>query len=182
MLHSFTKSARFRQWLLRTDCPPLMQQCRTLLDSAYDFSHDEYGDNEMVSEDGSMQVDEMELSRVAAPRGYFTIPSAAGKGNSFICFRPGGAPSAEWVPAQIHKILKRGTSQQFFVRRCLPLDLSYPDPFRMFWSQGFEAMMVSSSWGEIELVERDWIVNHPRIVLPILAAIVAGITVAVFDP
>lgn len=29
---------------------------------------------------------------------------------------------------------------------------------------------------------RDWIVNHPRIVLPILAAIVAGITVAVFDP
>ncbi|CAI6330071.1 unnamed protein product [Periconia digitata] len=29
---------------------------------------------------------------------------------------------------------------------------------------------------------RDWIVNHPRIVVPILAAIVAGITVAVFDP
>ncbi|KAF2640681.1 escape protein-like protein 2 [Massarina eburnea CBS 473.64] len=29
---------------------------------------------------------------------------------------------------------------------------------------------------------RDWIVNHPRIVIPILAAIVAGITVAVFDP
>jgi len=29
---------------------------------------------------------------------------------------------------------------------------------------------------------RDWLVNHPRIVIPILAAIVAGITVAVFDP
>ncbi|PVH99625.1 hypothetical protein DM02DRAFT_656180 [Periconia macrospinosa] len=29
---------------------------------------------------------------------------------------------------------------------------------------------------------RDWIVNHPRIVIPILAAIVAGITVAIFDP
>jgi RNA12 protein/RNA recognition motif. (a.k.a. RRM, RBD, or RNP domain) len=29
---------------------------------------------------------------------------------------------------------------------------------------------------------RDWIVNHPRIVIPIVAAIVAGITVAVFDP
>lgn len=29
---------------------------------------------------------------------------------------------------------------------------------------------------------RDWIVNHPRIVVPILAAVVAGITVAVFDP
>jgi hypothetical protein len=29
---------------------------------------------------------------------------------------------------------------------------------------------------------RDWIVNHPRIVLPIVAALVAGITVAIFDP
>jgi hypothetical protein len=29
---------------------------------------------------------------------------------------------------------------------------------------------------------RDWIVNHPRIVIPIVAALVAAITVAVFDP
>jgi hypothetical protein len=29
---------------------------------------------------------------------------------------------------------------------------------------------------------RDWLVNHPRIVIPILAAIIAGITVAIFDP
>ena len=29
---------------------------------------------------------------------------------------------------------------------------------------------------------RDWIVNHPRIVIPIVATFVAGITVAIFDP
>jgi hypothetical protein len=29
---------------------------------------------------------------------------------------------------------------------------------------------------------RDWLVNHPRIVIPIVAALVATITVAVFDP
>jgi hypothetical protein len=29
---------------------------------------------------------------------------------------------------------------------------------------------------------RDWLVNHPRIVIPTVAAIVAGITVAIFDP
>ncbi|KAL5390334.1 mitochondrial escape protein 2 [Paraphaeosphaeria sporulosa] len=29
---------------------------------------------------------------------------------------------------------------------------------------------------------RDWLVNHPRIVIPIVAALVAGITVAIFDP
>ena len=29
---------------------------------------------------------------------------------------------------------------------------------------------------------KDWIFNHPRIVIPIIAALVAGITVAIFDP
>lgn len=29
---------------------------------------------------------------------------------------------------------------------------------------------------------RDWLVNHPRLVIPAVAAIVAGITVAIFDP
>ena len=29
---------------------------------------------------------------------------------------------------------------------------------------------------------RDWLFNHPRIVIPIIAALVAGITVVVFDP
>lgn len=29
---------------------------------------------------------------------------------------------------------------------------------------------------------RDWLVNHPRIVIPIVAALVAGLTVVVFDP
>jgi hypothetical protein len=29
---------------------------------------------------------------------------------------------------------------------------------------------------------RDWLVNHPRIVIPLVAALVAGLTVAVFDP
>ena len=29
---------------------------------------------------------------------------------------------------------------------------------------------------------RDWLFSHPRVVIPILAAIIAGITVAVFDP
>ncbi|KAI4218820.1 MAG: hypothetical protein LQ349_008561 [Xanthoria aureola] len=29
---------------------------------------------------------------------------------------------------------------------------------------------------------RDWIMNHPRIVIPIVAAIVASVTVAIFDP
>lgn len=29
---------------------------------------------------------------------------------------------------------------------------------------------------------RDWFLNHPRIVIPLVAALVAGITVAIFDP
>ncbi|KAJ3779026.1 hypothetical protein FB446DRAFT_630821, partial [Lentinula raphanica] len=33
--HSFCKSSVYRQWLLRPDCPPLLQYCLKLLDKAY---------------------------------------------------------------------------------------------------------------------------------------------------
>ncbi|KAI5891921.1 uncharacterized protein SCHCODRAFT_02503420 [Schizophyllum commune H4-8] len=38
MLHSFAKGSIFRQWLLRPDCPPLLQYCRSLVDKAYEFA------------------------------------------------------------------------------------------------------------------------------------------------
>ncbi|KAJ3766154.1 hypothetical protein FB446DRAFT_654216 [Lentinula raphanica] len=38
LLHSFIKGASFRQWLLRSDCPPLLQYCGELLDKAYGYN------------------------------------------------------------------------------------------------------------------------------------------------
>lgn len=29
---------------------------------------------------------------------------------------------------------------------------------------------------------RDWLVSHPRVVIPAMAALVAGISIAIFDP
>lgn len=37
MLEYFWKSAFFRQWLMRPDCPPLLRYCLELLDKAYNF-------------------------------------------------------------------------------------------------------------------------------------------------
>lgn len=163
MLHSFTKSALFRQWLLRPDGSPFMMQCRTLLDNAYDFDKEEDRDDEVEPESESVQAnaaDEVDVSRIAASRGYYTTPNALGKGNSFICFRPKGNPGTAWVPAQIHKIIEGGSSPRFAVRRSLPLDLPYIDPFQQFWPQGFEAKMVSSSWDHLEFIENSWIIGH----------------------
>lgn len=38
LLHSFHKGASFRQWLLRPDCPPMLEFCRKLLDKAYGYA------------------------------------------------------------------------------------------------------------------------------------------------
>ncbi|KAJ3833979.1 hypothetical protein F5878DRAFT_665173 [Lentinula raphanica] len=36
--HSYCKSSVYRQWLLRPDCPPLLQYCLKLLDNAYNYN------------------------------------------------------------------------------------------------------------------------------------------------
>lgn len=115
------------------------------------------------SELGAMFVqeeDQANPSRVTAPRGFYTIPGMAGRGNSFICFRPHGDQSVEWVAAQIQGISKARGSTTFRVRRSVALVLPQPDPFKAFWSEGFEAKMVSSAWAEEEYVEEGWIVGH----------------------
>ncbi|THH19101.1 hypothetical protein EUX98_g8839 [Antrodiella citrinella] len=164
MLHSFCRSAAFRQWLLRPESPPLLNVCREVLDKAYNYSHtpaaDENDDELPPLRGMPIEVDEETPARVSAPRGYYTIPSAPGKGNSFICFRPNGDPREEWVAAQIQRIYKRGVTTRFAVRRSRSLHLSDPDPFRLFWSEGFEAKMVSASWEKEEFVEEKWIVAH----------------------
>lgn len=180
LLHSFSKGAAFRQWLLRSDCPPLMQYCRILLNRAYhssstsdmdldDFpAHDK--DNTAVSH-GDRFADQLmgiapiapeieELKEVPAPRGFYTTPNATG--NSFICYRPKGLPNAEWIPAQIHGIRRENGTLRFTVRRNRTLAAtSKADPFKLFWKEGFEAKMVASRLhSKSEVIEADWIVGH----------------------
>ena len=162
MLRSFQKMAFFRQWLLRPDCPPLMQECQKLLDAAYDFSRGEDDDQSAQGED-VMDVDyeEIEVARVCGGGDhYYAKTGLPGEGNAYIGFYPEGASSEEWVPARIEKILKRGSRYELVIRRSVCLDRSKTDPFKEFWRYGLEAKMVASTWEEPERIEKEWISGH----------------------
>ena len=43
-------------------------------------------------------------------------------------------------------------------------------------------LKIAYQWKEKVHWFRDWFMNHPRIVLPLVAALVGGLAVAIFDP
>ncbi|KIK53108.1 hypothetical protein GYMLUDRAFT_63874 [Collybiopsis luxurians FD-317 M1] len=133
LLHSFYKGATFCQWLLNPDRPGsnIMKTCRKLVDKAFNYSvnssdaedSDSYNPADaeeafhkiyrqpkvpcelsQLIDDGAGDI--LLLSCVVAPSGfyYYAIPSAPGKGNSFICFRTSGDLRSEWVAGQIQYI------------------------------------------------------------------------------
>ncbi|KAJ3916239.1 hypothetical protein F5877DRAFT_47021, partial [Lentinula edodes] len=186
LLHSFCKGSAFRRWLLRPNCPPLLKVLRQLLDKAFGLNKDNrtYAHWEECEEDMSEDSEPSQFrvatppelisllstrslecySRVHAGHGkYYGIPSAPGKGNSFICFYPGGNKQFEWVAGQIKFIFKQDGELRFAVRRSLSIafDQTAPDAFRRFWDQGFQAKTVSSSFSsELEIVKTDWLSGH----------------------
>lgn len=123
MLEYFWKSAFFRQWLMRPDCPPLLRYCLELLDKAYNFYRpDEEPENSVneddENEDGTSLDDSADagatplegppppaltavlgsdaidcFTRIPGAKGHYTIPRAKGIGNSYVCFRPDHAPA-----------------------------------------------------------------------------------------
>lgn len=97
--------------------------------------------------------------------GYFATPGAgsAGKGNSFVCYYPGGDTQLEWVACQIRHIFKEDGMIRLAVQQSLPFPFhrGKTDPFRAFWDQGFQAKSVSSMYSDdMEIIEYDWVVAH----------------------
>ncbi len=126
LLHSFHKGAFFRQWLLRPDCPPFLRFSRDLLDKAYGYtarstlpsvnSEIDASDHRpyMMShppQDLIRLVGHSDIqcfSRVVAGKGFYTIPTEAGIGNSYVCFKPDAHEEVEWVAGQIQHIFEQG--------------------------------------------------------------------------
>ncbi|THU95284.1 hypothetical protein K435DRAFT_666729 [Dendrothele bispora CBS 962.96] len=203
ILHSFHKGASFRQWLLRPDCPPLLQFCRDLLDKAYNYNsraavsieHSQDASGEADADRYTMDMETLDdngpgndaiyepladiipsevfrlaasttgiecFTRVSAPYGFYAIASSVAVGNSFVCFRPVGDRTGDWIPGQIHHIFKKDGKFVMAIRRSkvLPREIN-EDPFSSFWDYGFEAKMVSALFSEkLEVVEMSRIVAH----------------------
>ncbi|KAJ3803931.1 hypothetical protein F5876DRAFT_53988, partial [Lentinula aff. lateritia] len=186
LLHSFCKGSAFRRWLLHPDCPPLLKVLRQLLDKAFGLNkdnrtHAHWEESEVdILEDSELSQFRIEtplelvsllgtrklecFSRIHAGHGkYYGIPSAPGKGNSFICFYPGGNKCTEWVAGQIKFIFRQDGKIRFAVRRSLPImfNQTAPDAFRSFWDRGFQAKTVSSTFSsQLDFIETDWLLGH----------------------
>ncbi|KAJ3889198.1 hypothetical protein GG344DRAFT_52178 [Lentinula edodes] len=186
LLHSFCKGSAFRRWLLHPNCPPLLKVLRQLLDKAFGLNKD----NRTQAHWEECEVDVLELSepsqfktetpselisllgtrklecfsRIHAGYGkYYGTPSAPGKGNSFICFYPGGNKQIEWVAGQIKFIFRQDGKIRFAVQRSLPITFNetVPDAFRSFWDRGFQAKTVSSTFSsDLEFIETGWLLGH----------------------
>lgn len=182
LLHSFHKGSAFRRWLMREDCPPILRTCRKLLDKAFGYvSSGEYDDDtedsdieirpeellnkylrtpaDMIPELGAF-TDARFLSRIPAPLGYYSIPSAQGKGNSYVHFHPGGNQTSRWIAGRIHYIFEKNGTTKLALRRNLSVEQE-TDPFSAFWDHGFQAKLVSTMFSEeLEVVEPQWLLGH----------------------
>ncbi|KAK7433588.1 hypothetical protein VKT23_020692 [Stygiomarasmius scandens] len=99
------------------------------------------------------------FSRITAPRGFYTIPSAKAVGNSYICFKDGNS----WSAGQIQHIFDIGDGNiQMAIKHCVLLNLvARTDPFSAFLSHGFEAKMVSSAFrNKLDIVKQNGILGH----------------------
>lgn len=175
-MHSSSRGSAFRQWLCREDCPTLLKSVARLLDKAsnndadiemVDDIEDEMVENEMLEITADMipglAISGAHfLSRVQAPRGFYTIPSALGVGNSYVGFHPNGDRSSEWVAGRIHHIFKDiSGGTKLAIKRSIALTQGVSDPFRAFWANGFQAKLVSTEFSnELEIVDIDWIRGH----------------------
>ena len=101
------------------------------------------------------------LSRVAAPKGFYTIPTEAGIGNRYVCYKPYANEGVEWVAGQIQHIIKQDGAVKMLIKRSVELQPTAQDPFAAFWNEGFQAKMVSSKLSShLEIVNASRVIAH----------------------
>ncbi|KAJ3963966.1 hypothetical protein EV361DRAFT_874391 [Lentinula raphanica] len=102
------------------------------------------------------------FTRIESQNQTFAVMGAAGPGNSFICFRLPG--DSEWRAGQIKYIFQQeGGPFKFAVRENIDATQrqSAKDPFRGWWSGGFEAKLVSRAFApDLRIVDWECVIAH----------------------
>ena len=85
---------------------------------------------------------------------------ATSEADSSICFTI--PPSLVWVAGRIEYILEGpGAAVKLVVRRCKTCEGRVSDPFIAFWSEGFQAKLVSTSFeDELQAIDAQELTGH----------------------
>ncbi|TDL13614.1 hypothetical protein BD410DRAFT_735121 [Rickenella mellea] len=178
LLQSFIRAAKLRRWLARSDCPPIIKECKKLFDKLYGSTRDKYEvpvNNELnMAEkectDRRGVVVPSDLRRlIKGPRvvlrarhnycGTVYARSSTHLGNSLIEFCPAGNRACSPVPGCIKYIILNPDKPIFAVQRHLNVPQGTVDPFAPY--PDFPAKLYSALLSDdLELVEADWVVSH----------------------
>ncbi|KAI6101986.1 hypothetical protein EDD16DRAFT_1495134 [Pisolithus croceorrhizus] len=146
MFQSFLKGAKLRGWMSRSDCPPIIHECKVLLDRAY--STLDKIDNDVILR-----------ARLKHVPGVYYCRSSTHIGNSLILFYSQGNWSLSPVPGSIKYIYESEGSWHFAVQRQRSLATIGTDPYAAY--PHFPAKLYSSALEEkLESVRVSWVISH----------------------
>jgi len=176
MLHSFLKGEKLCSWLSQSDCPPIIHECKVLLDCAYRTPGSIGGDDG----DGAAPADNLLKSNVPQDlhaligqctavlcaqlhtHGVYYCWSSTHIGNSLILFYLSGNYALSPVPGSIKYIYESNRSWHFAVQWQWPLLASRvitADPFTIY--PHFPAKLYSSILEDrLESVQVGWVTSH----------------------
>ncbi|KAJ3782494.1 hypothetical protein GGU10DRAFT_275427 [Lentinula aff. detonsa] len=178
LLHTYGKGVGAHRWLMRLDCSPLLTQCHDILNKAYHFStRNEYGLPKLTPVSRThklphdlaqkLSIDDHRhvkcYTRIETQSRSFTVMGVPGPGNSYVCFHLD--QETEWKVGQIKYIFKREDGPiQCAIRQNLdyrPERKSWHDPFKSWWSGGFEAKTISKSFsGDLTIMNWQCVLGH----------------------
>jgi len=181
MVHTFIKAGKLKRWLARTDCPPVIKECKILFDKAYapkvhDISEvDDGGDGVFVETSFTddhpapcVVPDELRRFTQKAKavmrarlrhRGIIYAISSTHLGNSLVHFYPHGDRSKSPIPGCIKFIFEQQGRMVFAVQHQLEAPQGVLDPFEPY--PHFAAKLYSSRLSEeLEVVHVDWVLCH----------------------
>ncbi|THU92395.1 hypothetical protein K435DRAFT_800503 [Dendrothele bispora CBS 962.96] len=172
ILQSFYKGVSLRRWLLRPDCPPMLNIVRDILDQAYGFKPQASSDSVDTTIDSpdaeEIDSDFMYQSNVGSIRHKLTHapPSQLFRllgDDNFECFSSISAPYGYYGIPSVKPVGNSFREGQLYVaiKRSKTVLLRTRDPFSTFWNQGFEAKQVLPAFAdELEILPIKDIVAH----------------------
>lgn len=180
MLHTFIKAAKLKRWLGRSDCPPVIKECKALFDKAYtprnrddndiDDARDDILTETLSTDDHTTRTIPLELRPLAKKSkavmrarlrhgGIIYADCATHLGNSLIHFYPQGDRSKPPTPGCIKYIFEHRGEMVFAVQRQLSVHHSIVDPFEPY--PHFPAKLYLSRLSEnLEIVNVSWVMCH----------------------
>ncbi|KAJ7186316.1 hypothetical protein GGX14DRAFT_382951 [Mycena pura] len=145
---SFFRGATLRRWLRRPDCPEIVQQFRAIFERTFS---PQAGTSPPLVQDGDRahyMYNGTNYSRASTH-----------VGNSILMYYPTAAADTP-IPGSIERIISKGSTTSFVIRRYAPLSPGQFDPFSRYRPH-FPAFTYSSKFEDVvDTIDPSLVLSH----------------------